>query len=90
MNNFERKPKNNCGFIYMYTSPSGKRYIGQTIKSLRERAKTTTGIGYKDCPLFYRAIKKYGFSTFTYEILGEYPLEELDEKEIYFIDKFKT
>ena len=52
MNSFERQPRKGYGFIYMYTSPSGKKYIGQTIKSLKERAKTKSGVGYKDCTLF--------------------------------------
>ena len=33
------------GVIYKYTSPSGKSYIGQTVKSLQQRAKYT-GKGY--------------------------------------------
>ena len=36
MNNTE--PKKGYGYIYKYTSPSGKSYIGQTIHSLQERA----------------------------------------------------
>lgn len=90
MNSFERQPRKGYGFIYMYTSPSGKKYIGQTIKSLKERAKTKSGVGYKDCTLFYRAIQKYEFSSFTYEILEECLIEELDEKEIYFIKKYNS
>ena len=58
------------GFIYKYTSPSGKSYIGQTIKTVEQRAKYT-GEGYKKCPVFYRAILKYGFENFTCEILEQ-------------------
>ena len=44
--------------IYKYVSPSNKVYIGQTCNSLKIRAKN--GKGYKECPKFYMAIKKYG------------------------------
>mgnify|MGYP003571263887 CR=1 FL=1 len=56
MNSFELKPKKGYGFIYKYTSPSGKSYIGQTIYSLKERAKTSNGAGYSNCIIFFRAI----------------------------------
>jgi hypothetical protein len=55
MNSFELKPKKGYGFIYMYTSPSNKSYIGQTIRSLSERAQKN-GNGYVGCPIFFRAI----------------------------------
>ena len=70
------------GFIYKYTSPSGKSYIGQTIKTVEQRAKYT-GEGYKKCPVFYRAILKYGFENFTCEILEQIEAQtkqELKEK----------
>lgn len=83
-----KKPKKNHGFIYCYTSPSGKKYIGQTIQTLQERAKMN-GKGYSRCGIFYKAIQKYGFEKFKVEILEE-PLKELlDKKEqewIAFLD----
>lgn len=89
MNCFEQKPKDGYGFIYKYTSPSGKSYIGQTSKSLKERAKNT-GIGYLNCSIFYNAINKYGFENFNYEILEEVNLSDIDEKEKYYIKKYDT
>ena len=84
-----KKPKKDHGFIYCYTSPSGKKYIGRTIQSLKDRAKEN-GKGYKRCGVFYRAIQKYGFENFSVEILEE-PIEELlDEKEKEWIDFLKT
>lgn len=44
--------------VYTYTSPSNKKYIGQTCNPLKVRA--ANGEGYKTCPKFYQAIKKYG------------------------------
>ena len=34
---FYQRPKEGYGFIYKYTSPSGKSYIRQTITSLKDR-----------------------------------------------------
>lgn len=75
------KPKNGYGFVYCYTSPSGKKYIGQTKTTLKERAKLNAK-GYMGCPYFYRAIQKYGFENFEVEILAEVPLDRLSETEI--------
>lgn len=86
MNN---KPKKGHGFIYKYTSPSGKSYIGQTVTGLSERAGHN-GKNYIGCKYFYSAIKKYGFQNFISEILGEFLIEELNSKERYFIEVFNT
>lgn len=89
MNDFEREPKKGYGFIYMYTSPSGKKYIGQTIHSLMERSGKR-GHGYRGCECFYSAIQKYGFDAFKREILKEVKISELDETEKEFIQKYNT
>lgn len=89
MNILNKAPKRNYGFIYCYTSPSGKKYVGQTIQKIEERAKKM-GIGYKKCSVFYRAIQKYGFENFTVEILEEAPVELLDVKEIEWIEFLQT
>lgn len=86
----KRKPKKGFGFIYMYTSPSNKKYIGQTCRSLSERAGNLKGDGYKNCSIFYRAILKYGFDNFSVQILEELPLEQLDEKEKDYIKKYNS
>lgn len=85
---FTQLPKRNHGFIYMYTSPSGKKYIGQTVQSLKQRARN--GKGYKNCGLFYKAIQKYGFENFQVQILEEAPINLLDEKEKEWISFLNT
>ncbi len=85
------KPKLGYGFIYRYTSPSGKEYIGQTSGTLKKRAKNLiSGDGYKKCSLFWKAIRKYGFLNLKVEILEEVPLSELNKKEEFYIQKFDT
>ncbi len=73
------------GIIYKYTSPSGKVYIGQTKRTIQERAKDKNGSGYKQCVIFYAAIKKYGFENFKVDIIEECENSLLNEKEKYWI-----
>ena len=89
MNYFTTNPKEGYGYIYKYTSPSGKNYIGQTKYSLEKRSQKN-GIGYKKCRAFYTAIQKYGFENFRWEILEECVLEDLDKKEAYYISLYNT
>lgn len=59
------------GFIYKYTSPSGKIYIGQTTRNLKTRAgRKGSHYQFYDTP-FCRAIRKYGWEKFIVEILEE-------------------
>lgn len=83
------KPHNGYGFIYCYTSPSGKKYIGQTKTTLKERAKKNAK-GYKGCKAFYNAIQKYGWDNFEIEILAEVPYSYMNETETQYILFFDT
>lgn len=83
------KPKNGYGFIYCYTSPSGKKYIGKTKTTLKERAKNQAK-GYKGCKAFYNAIQKYGWNNFEVEILEEVPLDIIDDTEVEYILLYDT
>lgn len=85
----DKKPKKGYGFIYKYTSPSGKSYIGQTVRSLSERAGHN-GKNYKGCSLFFRAIQKYGLKNFDVEILAEVPRKQLNEQEKRYIHLFNS
>lgn len=89
MTDVNRLPKKGFGFIYIYTSPNGKKYVGQTTTSLIKRSGKR-GQGYLGCKVFYNAIKKYGFNNFIPEIIGEFRFEELNEKERYYIKEFNT
>lgn len=82
--------------IYLITNKiNNKKYIGQTIKTLDERVKDYyREYCYRtDCerPII-RAMRKYGFDNFTFEIVESniQSQEELDEKEIYYIDLYQT
>lgn len=84
------------GIIYKFTSPSGKVYIGQTISRYRRNQHLQEARSGSQKP-FYKAIRKYGFENFKYEILEEVfenTLEEinsrLDELEIHYIAMYKS
>jgi group I intron endonuclease len=64
------------GIIYMYTSPSGKSYIGQTIHE--EIRKATHKYAYGDSSVFHRAIKRYGVENFLYTVLHR-DVKSIDE-----------
>lgn len=87
------------GIIYMFTSPSGKQYIGQSIQ-FRERYSNyrtikKSAIGKK----FYNALKKYeGVENFELTILASISLSdsmdvikaELDKLEKFYIHQYNT
>lgn len=84
------------GIIYKYTSPSGKCYIGQTVNENKRRYEHRYKAYYEDGKdynnPFYRAIRKYGWDSFKYEILNtvysdaiEDLTNKLDSLEIYYI-----
>lgn len=60
-------PLINNYLIYCFTSPSGKKYIGQT-KDLNKRIKQHQYS--KGCINFSNAINKYGFNNFKLDILA--------------------
>ena len=77
--------------IYKYTNViTGKVYIGQTSKSLEERAQNN-GLNYRGSRRFYEAICDYSRDSFEPEILEEVETaEEANEREIYYIKLFNS
>jgi group I intron endonuclease len=61
--------------IYAHTSPSGKKYIGQTCQRVDRRWRN--GNGYRRNTYFWRAIQKYGWDSFKHEIV--FQCETLEE-----------
>lgn len=54
-------------YIYRHIAPNGKSYIGKT-KDPSKRYKK--GNGYRKCPKFWEAIKKFGWENMQHEILA--------------------
>lgn len=73
--------------IYLHRNKTnGKCYVGQTSQQPNNRWKY--GYGYKNCPLFYNAILKYGWDNFEHIILAKVNDEDADELERYYICKY--
>lgn len=60
--------KKYTGIIYMYESPSGKYYIGQTTRP-KSRKNEHASMSYNSELPFHRAIRKYGFKNLKYSVL---------------------
>ena len=72
---------------------TGKKYIGQTKKELKERIKqhknSCFSNKYRNIK-FYKAIKKYGWENFIWGIIEEGDINIWNFKEIYWIEKYNT
>jgi group I intron endonuclease len=80
------------GRIYVITNTvNGKRYVGQTIKSVQRRfSDHKRQSAFNDYPL-YRAFKKHGQDVFEVKEIDEAKSRaDLDTKEIYWIEKLNT
>lgn len=80
------------GIIYCITNIiTRKQYVGQTRGELNKRWKQhlQEAKTYNTRPL-YRALNKYGDSNFKIKILEECPIEKLNDRECYWIEKLNT
>lgn len=75
--------------VYCHISPSRKMYIGITMNDVKKR--WMNGYGYKKCPRFYNAIKKYGWDNFQHIVLETgLSKQEAEAEEIRLIKKYGT
>jgi hypothetical protein len=77
------------GIIYKISSPSGKVYVGQTIKDFNDRISQHKSKS-SNCIALKRAIDKYK-DQMKYEIIEDnVSQEQLDEREIYWIKELNS
>lgn len=78
--------------IYKATNTiTGKSYIGQTTKSLHYRAQKHKVDSKRTDYYFHRAINKYGWGNFTWEVICECDnKDELNDKERHYIKLYDT
>ena len=77
--------------IYKITNTvNGKCYVGQSRDIEARWAKHLSA--YKSSPEWelYRAFKKYGIAAFSFEVVEECTIEELNEREIYWIAQYDS
>lgn len=83
------------GTIYVIKNKINEKiYIGQTTLSVKERwdsHKKPSTHKQRSSYKLYNAINKYGIDNFYYEILeANIPIEELDNKEIAYIENYDS
>ncbi len=77
------------GIIYKISSPSGKVYVGQTVRSFEERIRNHK-CKSSGCTALKSAIDKY-VDQMKYEIIEDnIPQEYLDEREIFWIKELNS
>ena len=83
----EKKNVQNNYTVYMHVSPSGKKYVGITGDSPKNR--WDSGHGYRRNPHFWNAIQKYGWNNFEHLILyTDLTKDEAKEYEIKLIKEY--
>lgn len=81
-----------CGIYRITDLTTGKSYIGQSV-DIKERFKQhiKSALTYgKATNKLYSTMQKSGIHNFTFEILEEVPRENLNERETYWIEFYKT
>jgi len=81
--------------IYKITAPNSKQYIGQTISTLDEKIQwyKKSANNDKTNRYIFNSIRKYGIENMKFEVVEEsstWSKKELDDKEIYYINKLET
>lgn len=81
------------GIIYKITFPNNKVYIGQTMYDLEKRKKQHKNTMNKNDnnQIVYKAMRKYGWENLKWDIIDyANTREELNEKEVYWINKYQS
>jgi group I intron endonuclease len=77
--------------IYKITNPKGKVYIGQST-NIKKRKMCYERKHILKQPRIYNSIQKYGWDTHIFEVIEEYHVEQLNERETYwkqyYLDQF--
>lgn len=73
--------------IYKITNPNGKVYIGQSV-DIEKRWQAHKQAKY-DLPL-YHSFRKYGINKHIFEVVEECKVNELNERERYYQQKYKV
>lgn len=80
------------GYIYkIVNNVNGKTYVGQTISSIKQRLRQHKHSALTKKTYLYNAMNKYGFENFKIEEIDTAnTIEELNNKEIYWIKELNT
>lgn len=82
--------KEKIGWIYRWTNIiNADSYIGQT-KKIEQRKKDYEYNRHKSQVKFYAATQHYGWDKFVFDIIEIVPVEELNDREIHWINIYDT
>lgn len=76
-----------CGIYKIENLINHKVYIGQSSNIERRWSKHKS---VQEKHSIHLAFDKYGIENFSFEVIEECPIEKLDEREIYWIDKYDS
>lgn len=82
-----------CGIYKITNQTNGCCYIGQAVdmaKRWKEHAKCGLGIDTPASNKLYKAMQEDGLNNFSFELLEKCSKDELDEKEKYYINLYKS
>ena len=82
-----------CGIYKITNQETKEAYIGQSVdisKRWKDHIKCGLGIDTPAGNKLYKAMQEYGVWNFSWELLEECPKEELNAKEKFYIDFYKT
>lgn len=86
--------RNDMGYIYIATSPSGKSYVGQTKYGVKERWRDhiydALDPNKDHCKLLNRAIRKYGGCAFDIQVICECNDDDMNDLERSYIERHNT
>ena len=77
------------GIIYKIENPTGKIYIGKSV-DFSSRLSAYRNLKCEAQKALYSSLKKYGFDAHIITVLYEGPSDTLYEKEIFFIEEYKS
>lgn len=86
--------KNVCGIYKITNKINGKCYVGKSIniyhRWIEHKSSSREIKDGGDKYAIHCAIRKYSIENFSFEIIEECPLEQLDEKEKYWIEYYDS
>jgi group I intron endonuclease len=75
--------------IYKITNPNNKVYIGQSI-NIEKRFKQYKRYACKSQPKLYNSFNEYGVNNHLFEIIKKCEIEELNNKERFYQEKYNA
>lgn len=83
-----------CGIYKVENLINGKKYIGQSVNIPKRWIKHRSDAFNKNCnhydKILYKAIRKYGLENFSFEVIEYCSIEELNDKEYYWVNHYDS